>query len=505
MPDAASDFKDTIYKTLTWVLLAALIGVYALYNWYDGTLKRGLDGRENRIADRFNGSSSVESELKAAANDEEAPADARLQAQAKSDAESAAGKIQGGPPGDSGAPGPCGCRHRGDCRPPVRHRAPQSGHRAGRDQGAGPRVPDRVPRCGARRREAGAQSKLSAAADAQAALQSQLEAQQAQLSDLQQTINGQEQALAEAKASQAAELQAQEAQLNDQIQFFRTALEGSEPQRAAQLADLTQRAVSERETREQTKAALSQAQEAMKATEAELAARLEQAADEAKAAEEARVAAEQRHSGAMSEAQGKIFALDEDLKSAKNELATLQGKLNVTVADLNAKIEHGVEALAATQAELDASMLQASEEKRTLEGQIAEAQGRVTNLEETLATERAQAAKQLDDQRRASEESLAQARQEAQQSIAQVRQEAESACAQVRQQAEAARVADREANEQALGYVRGLYSRFRRAWGSPDRSRHAASAWRRTSCISRAACRYCPVESSRASTESRRS
>ena len=53
MSDATPETAATgsIYKTLTWILIAALIGLYALYNWYDGTLKRGLVDKDAEMAE----------------------------------------------------------------------------------------------------------------------------------------------------------------------------------------------------------------------------------------------------------------------------------------------------------------------------------------------------------------------------------------------------------------------------------------------------------------------
>ncbi|MBS1202852.1 MAG: hypothetical protein H6R22_1361 [Chromatiaceae bacterium] len=66
MSDAAPDSPSTIYKTLTWILVAALIGLYALYNWYQGTLKQGLASQDSQIAQTVQRLSAAESELQAA-------------------------------------------------------------------------------------------------------------------------------------------------------------------------------------------------------------------------------------------------------------------------------------------------------------------------------------------------------------------------------------------------------------------------------------------------------
>ncbi|MBS1202851.1 MAG: hypothetical protein H6R22_1360 [Chromatiaceae bacterium] len=316
------------------------------------------------------------------------------------------------------------------------------------------------------------ESKLNAAAQSHAALQADYDSEKARVAELQQSISAQEQSIAEAQARHAGELEALEARLAERIDYYRTALEGSEPDRAAQLAGLTQQAETEHEALEQAEKALAQAQDelaqardASQATEAELTAKLEEAKTQAQAQAAALVAAEESHAGAMSEARGKIFSLDEALNGARAELGALQEKLNLTAADLNAKLEKSQEALAAQRAEMDAAVLAAAEEKQALEAQIEEAKGRVAALEETLAEQKAKLEKKesvLTSTKAELTAALAAAAEqklalESQIEAAQGRSdELEQTLAAERSRA----AADRQASEQTLDSVRGLYTRF---------------------------------------------
>ena len=96
--------------------------------------------------------------------------------------------------------------------------------------------------------------------------------------------------------------------------------------------------------------------------------------------------------------------------------AALQTKHDTLMAELNARIADTEKALAGVKADLDAATKAAAEQKATLEQQIADAKGRIANIEQTLATER--------------------------------------------KQNEEARVASDQANRETLAYQHDLYTRF---------------------------------------------
>lgn len=413
---------SSIYKTLTWILVAALIGLYALYNWYDGRLKGSLADRDAEMAQAVQGLSAAETSLKAAADTEAGLRSqiVRLEAEAQAAAASAAVALDAG-------------------RRELE--ALQARHDAGAEELASrqseiDRLTQELEQAGTREQQLkaemdalgeahaakvqGLQAELEAAAQAAAAQEADLQAAMERVQALDAEIAGLKQAVVDADASAAAAAESLRSELQGRIDFFRTALEGSEPDRAAQIAQLEAQAQTEH-------AALERAELALKEREVELGGRLEEAIHTAQVQTQALESAQQSHATDMSEARGKIFALDEELKSARAELAGLQEKLDLTVTDLNAKLEQGETALAAAKAELESATRAAAEERQRLEGQIQEAEVRVTTLEESLVTERAQAEQALAEQRR---------------------------------QAEAERAAERQAGEQTLASTRGLYSRY---------------------------------------------
>jgi outer membrane protein OmpA-like peptidoglycan-associated protein len=413
---------STIYKTLTWILVAALIGLYALYNWYDGRLKRGLAGKDAEIAAAVQRLSSAETDLRAA-TDAEAGLKAqitRLETEAQAAAASAAGALDA---------------VRQELAELQRQQGASAQELAARQSEIDRLTQDLaqvVTREQGLRAEiealgeahaaklGGLQAELEAAAQATAAHKADLDAAGQRAAALTDEIAGLKESLAEADARHAAEAQSLKAELEERIKHYRTALEGSEPDRAAQIAQLEAQA-------QAGYAALERAELALKDREAELGGRLEEAIRAAQAQTQALESSEQSHATEISEARGKIFALDEELTSARAEVAGLQEKLDLTVTDLNAKLEQSETALAAAKTELEAATSAAAGERQALEARIQEAQARISALEESLVTERAQAEKALAEQRR---------------------------------QAEAARATERQAGEQALAATRGLYSRF---------------------------------------------
>lgn len=478
MSDAAPDSTSSIYRTTTWILVAALIGLYSLYNWYQGTLKQGLVSQGTEIAQSVQRLSAADAALGAAAKTEQGlkAQIAQLQARAKGDAEAAAGKLDAARreldalQGRYDAAGQEIAARKSD----VERLDQALAEAASREQG----LKGKIDSLGAERaaEKQGLESKLSAAAEAEAALRADYDAEKAQVGELKQRIARLEQSIAQEQTKHAAELQAREAKLNERIDYYRTALEGSEPDRAAQIAGLSRQAEDARSAQEQAAQALARAREAMKAEEAELTARIDEATGQAQAGAQALKAAEESHATEMSEARGKIFSLDEGLKSARSELAALQEKLNLAVADLNAKLEKNVAALAASRSETDAAKTAASEEKQALEVQIKEAQGRAAGLEETLAAERSQAQASLaelkakveqDEAALTSNRAELAAAAEQKGALEQQVQEArgrvvdlEQTLKAEQQRAEVARAADRRASEQALSYVRDLYTAF---------------------------------------------
>jgi chemotaxis protein MotB len=337
-PDTAPDTTSTgtIYRTLTWMLVVALVGLYALYNWYDGRLKQGLAGKDAEMAEAVQRLSSAESRLTAAAATEAGLRSeiARLQTEAEVAAAAASGALDA-------------------AQQELRAheaRAQASAEELASRQSEIERLTGELSQAGELEQQLrgeikalgeahaaqirGLQSELEAAAQSAAAQQDALDAAGERAAALGAEIAGLKQALAEAQAKAESDAAALRAGLEERIDFYRTALEGSEPDRASQIARLEAQAQTEH-------AALERAELALRDREAELGGRLEEAIRVAEAQTQALAAAQQSHATEMSEARGKIFALDEEIKSARAELAGLQEKLDLTVADLGAKLGQG--------------------------------------------------------------------------------------------------------------------------------------------------------------------
>lgn len=401
-PDATS--TGTIYKTLTWMLVVALVGLYALYSWYDGRLKQGLAGKDAEVADVAQRLSAAEASLRAAANTEAGlnAEIARLTSEAQAAAASAAGAL------DSARQELAALQARQDA----------SAQELTARQSEIDRLTQELAQ--AATLEQGLKGELEAAAQVRADQESRLEGAEQRAAALSDVVEGHKRALSEADAKHAAELQALEAGLKGRIDYYRTALEGSEPERASLIAGLQEQAQS-------GQAALEQAQQALKEREQALMARLDEATREAQVQAAALQSAKESHAGEMRGAQGTLFAQEQELKRLQGELAHFKSRLDGTIADYMARLESSEAAQAATKQELEAAILAASQERERLEGQVQEAQARVAALEASLETERAQAKRALAEQRR---------------------------------QAEEARAAERQAGEQALASTRGLYSRY---------------------------------------------
>lgn len=370
MSDATPEYTpaSSIYKTLTWILVVALIGVYALYSWYDGTLKRGLAGKDEELAQTVQRLTAAETTAKSAAEVQaglRAEID-RLQAEARSAAETASNAL---------------IAARQEL---ATLQARQDTH----DQELASRQSeiDRLTQelSAAVSETQGLKAELDKAAQGSDAQKTELEAAEQRSAALMEEIEGLKRSLAEGAAKHASEIQGLQAQLKEREDFFRTALEGSEPERATQIARLEERAQNEHEV-------LEQAQQTFQAREAELTARLDEAARAAEA-----------QSQDLRLAQGNLFAQEQELKRVQGELRDLRARLAQTVADLNAKLEASESTLGAAKQELEAAMA-AAEERSRLESEIRSAQAQIAGLEQRRAQERAQSQAALDEERRKAE------------------------------------------------------------------------------------------------------
>jgi outer membrane protein OmpA-like peptidoglycan-associated protein len=162
---------------------------------------------------------------------------------------------------------------------------------------------------------------------------------------------------------------------------------------------------------EQHAAESAQAAALLEQTRTEAATLLEETrAEAARAAAEAERAMNQaaaQHGAEIARAENRIAGLTTDLETEKSALATLQTQYDETVEDLNAKLAGTKQALADTDAKLAAAIADAESSKAMLERQIADREARISELQQTIETERQQAADRLAETQRANAERLA--------------------------------------------------------------------------------------------------
>ncbi|HYN77068.1 MAG TPA: OmpA family protein, partial [Lamprocystis sp. (in: g-proteobacteria)] len=113
------------------------------------------------------------------------------------------------------------------------------------------------------------------------------------------------------------------------------------------------------------------------------------------------------HAGELSESRGKVFALTEELATVRNDLAALEQQQEQTVGQQRTELDQARQTLAEVRTEFSAATAAAAREKQALEGQIADAQGRIAALERDLETEHSRAVQGLAEAQQKSEETLA--------------------------------------------------------------------------------------------------
>jgi len=413
MSDATPETAATgsIYKTLTWILIAALIGLYALYNWYDGTLKRGLVDKDAEMAELGQRLATAEGAVEDAARTENELRSqiAGLHSEVESAAESASEAL-------TAARGELAALHA---------RQESTAQQLASRQSEIERLTQEL--ADAASTQQSLKAELEEAGRVTEAQRGELEGAEQRIGALTAEIASAKSALSDLEAKHAAEVQTVQSQLQERIDFLQTALEGSDPERATLIADLEERAETEH-------AALEQAEQAFKAREEALNARLAEALSTAEDRGQALESAKQSHTAEIRESQGLPSAREQELGRVQGELADLQSKLEQTVADLEAKLAQGEAALETAKGQLAAATAAASAERGRLEKQVQEAEARVVALEDQVKEAKARVA--------TLEKSLETERAQARESLAEARRDAEAASA------------------QALTELRGLYDRY---------------------------------------------
>ncbi|WP_295607470.1 OmpA family protein [uncultured Lamprocystis sp.] len=391
-----SESRSSLYKLLTWVLLAALIGVYGLYHWYTGGLRQNIAAQRAALAQAAQRQSAAEQQLQAAAVTEQT-----LKAQ-NDDLKTRLEAVQGEHQALVG-------QHETVTAQVERHRQ-EIAQAAAREQELNDQIRDLSVQY--TQASKAVVNKLDAAHAAWVSLESEDQAAKARVKELEAEVTRLRQTGAAAEAKNTAQCTALESKVNERVRFYRSALEGSDPDRAALIAGLEQQVTELRATLEQTgqEAAAARTALADQLANAErnvedLTARL--AAAEGRAAEHAQTLTTTKasHEEAASELRGKVFALTEELQSERGTRAALEQTHAQGVAEL---------------AEVNRTL----EEVRT---QVSAAAQEKLALEEDLKTERTRA---------------------------------EQSLTALRKEFEEAQAAQLQAKDQALTHTRGLFERY---------------------------------------------
>lgn len=418
-------------RLIAWLLAILLVGVVALYSWHNENQKIALAGMDTKIAESAQLLSAKEQEL--------AKANAAEQ-------------------GMRGEMDAMNTRHDNEKQTLAEKldAANQANQTLQEDMKA---LRTQQARTLAAEKEKADQ--------AHAALQGQQEAAKQQIAGLGANIEQLKQSMADATAAHQAQLaetkSAQEArtlqiekQLNEKIAYYRTALEGSEPERASQLSGLELEVQSGQEALEESRhavqdmqakevelnqelaaanqviaereGALSDADQQLKGLTSELAqtqsdlAALQQEHDAAvaRAAEEVTTTRQQLQTAesdhaqtkadsaaALQDAEDMISELNGKLQAETAALAALQQRHESKVAELADSLAATKQALAGVETELGSAKNAAVQVQQAHGEQIGEARAKIAGLEEGLAQTQQKAKKDLEDSRREHQEAVA--------------------------------------------------------------------------------------------------
>jgi outer membrane protein OmpA-like peptidoglycan-associated protein len=374
MSTSAND--SSLYKLFMWLLLAALIGVYALYSWHQGNLAADLAAERKEVAAATDRLSEAQERIEALQDSEQGLKDeiARLASAAAVKAEESAAALDAA---NSQVQG-------------LRAKLDES---AAKVTAASGRIQALVTELEQARGAADSlSSRLEAAEQTESTLRAELADAAERMNGLGTRIAELEQALAEADADAASKIQAVREELDERIERYRVQLEGDEPERAAWIAGLEEEAASVRAERD-TLVAQAARQAERAAQEADAAAQALAEAKDTNAELQAQVAelnqglASQRSAvsaleQALDQASGKLQASNAELEQMKTDAEAAAKAL----ADAQAANAQGSERIAALEAELgserdtgarlkaqlDSTLARAAEEKQSLEQRIAE-------------------------------------------------------------------------------------------------------------------------------------
>ncbi len=425
-----SENNHSICRIVSWALVIALISVYAIYDFYSGTLKQRLVAKDAEIAQTARHLTVLEGKLGQATDVEAALRSdiTDLQERRQAESKDLQTKLEAATKANDALQAEMAELRTRDAETLATERKKASEAHAElkkRNDAAQKQIADLGKKV-----EDAKQAQAEAAKRHETELADVRSSYEAQLAE---AATQHETSMAEAIKEHEAQAQQEVEKLKERIQFFQTALEGSDPERAQQLASLQQKAKEDRQTREAAEQArqslesakaeltqrlavtsgalekktqaltqaegnldrlqtkLTQAEAALQALQSKHDEAMDRSGKDLAALQEELRKAQESHANQMDEAEGKIAALTRDLKGVQTALAALQQKHDATVADLRGQLADTEQALSKAKADLSASSQAAAKEKQALEQQVNAAQERISVLEKTIADERRKA------------------------------------------------------------------------------------------------------------------
>jgi chemotaxis protein MotB len=417
---------NSLYRIFTWLLLASLIGLYVLYDWYAAGLKRQLETRGQEAATTVLRLQQAEARI---AQETSAEQDLKTQLQTSGDRlASARAEIES-----------LGAKLKETSDRSEALAAEVEQHKQSLAQAAD--------------REQGLVAKLDAAARAHAEVESARDTAQQRATELGAEVERLNKAVGENETRFADEMKALEARLTERAEHLRTALEGSEPERARVISDL------ERKT-EEHRSAHAKAEETLAAAQAEIeqVRKIDESQLQALRAEAEQALAAAKADGEQSLAAAKSAAeriLQDTRDGLETQLAQARQSAEETASALKASEEARAQTERDLQVKLDALTADLDNERRTLaelqqtsEQTVGELRNQLALAEQGMEGAR----KELSEAVRAADES----HKTLESKIALL----ESELATAKLAAEETHKADVQARDQALAEARGLFARY---------------------------------------------
>lgn len=348
-----SEPTPSVSRTLIWLLLLMLIGVVALYSWYNDKQKEALTGKDTELAQAAQRLSEADTKYAGSLETQEGlrtEMDALI-GQHQSQAQNLKGEIDATNQTNQGL---------------------LADMEALRTQHAASLAAEQEK---ASQAYVELEERNSAANQQIAALGTEIDQLKQASSEAAMAHQAQ---MGEAAAAHQTQVQQIDQELNARIDLFRIALEGSDPERAAQLGGLEKQVETNRQ-------ALDEAQQALQANEAAKAELTESLAHNVEVIEQ--------QEQALAAARDKLDGLQAALIQERSALAALQSKHDATLSESAGEVASLQQQLQATEAvqaqakaDADASMRAAQDAHAS---QMAEAEGRISTLSKELQAEQA--------------------------------------------------------------------------------------------------------------------